>query len=101
AVDAHTTDLAALGVADPVDVPALVPTTSAERTRTRAELVVLTPPAVIGALANSPTVALVALANSQVRNESWKATMQGVGGTFLSPAVWALEYAALARFLGR
>ena len=101
AVGAHTTDLQALGLGNEDGVPALAPLPSRERSRTAVELVALAPPAIIGAFANAPTVGVVALANWQVRNESWKATTQGVGGTFLSPAVWAFEYVALARLLGR
>ena len=101
AVDAHATDLQALGLSEADGVRALAAPSAGERTRARAELAALTPLSVVGAVANGPTVGVVALANWQVRNVSWKATTQGVGGTFLSPAVWAIEYVALTRLLGR
>ncbi|MGZ7025732.1 MAG: 1-acyl-sn-glycerol-3-phosphate acyltransferase [Acidimicrobiia bacterium] len=101
AVAAHTADLEALGVSAPRDFRTLSPASGVERVSTDVELAVLTVPAVLGLVANAPTIAVIALATSLVRNEGWKATTIGVLGTFLSPVLWAAELVVLARRIGR
>jgi hypothetical protein len=100
AVEAHVADLAAIG-ARGRDPRTLIPTSRAERLAVDVELAALSGPALLGIVANAPTVAVVALAAWSVRNEAWKATTIGVIGTFLSPALWAAEYVVLARRFGR
>jgi hypothetical protein len=101
AIGRHTRDLAALGIEDPKAVPTLVPATLFERTRLRIQLGVLIPPALLGITANAPTVALVLVARSRVKNPGWQLTVQGLVASLLSPIVWGTEYALLARRLGR
>ena len=101
AVEAHTADLLTLGIPAATDIPRLARASRSERIRTDAELVVLTPPAILGVLANGPMVCTVALASRAVRHDAWKATTMGVGGTLLSPVVWLTEYVVLARRIGR
>jgi 1-acyl-sn-glycerol-3-phosphate acyltransferase len=101
AIRKHTRDLAALGIENPKAVPTLVPATLFERTRLRIQLGVLIPPALLGITANAPTVALVLVARSRVKNPGWQLTVQGLVASLLSPIVWGAEYALLARRLGR
>jgi 1-acyl-sn-glycerol-3-phosphate acyltransferase len=100
AVDAHTRDLERIGVNGSDGAPGLA-APPASRQQLRAELAVLATPAAVGLVANAPMLAAVALVGRRVPHETWQATVKGVAGTFLTPAVWALEYAALARRRGR
>jgi 1-acyl-sn-glycerol-3-phosphate acyltransferase len=99
AVDAHDRDLAPLAIAS--TAPRLVVPSEGERARLRRELALLAAPAAFGLAANAPVVLGAALASTQSKLESWKATLKGVAGTFLCPVVWSAEYAYLARHLGR
>jgi 1-acyl-sn-glycerol-3-phosphate acyltransferase len=71
------------------------------RGRRAMELALLAPPAALGLVANAPIVLGAALASTQAKHESWKATTKGVAGTFLCPMVWTAEYLYLSRRIGR
>lgn len=101
AVDAHTTDFEQLGIVDSRLLPSLAEPSAEQRARLELELAVLTPPAVLGALANGPVLFGARLASTRARHESWQATTKGVTGTFLSPVVWTLEFVFLSRRYGR
>ena len=101
AVDAHSRDLAQLGITGARRAPSLSEPTGEMRSRLNRELALLAPPAALGLVTNAPVVLATALASSRAKRESWKATTQGVGGTLLCLPVWGSEYAFLARRVGR
>ena len=100
AVDAHGADLAGLGLSANHGAPTLAPASAEDRTRLAVELALLAPPAALGLVAGAP-IAIGAFVASTRADESWKATTKGVAGTALCPLVWSLEYAYLARRMGR
>ena len=101
AVEAHDRDLAQLGITGARHAPSLSEPTGDDRARLNRELALLGPPAALGMVANAPVVLGAALASTRAPDESWKATTKGLAGTFLGPVVWTLEYAYLARRMGR
>jgi 1-acyl-sn-glycerol-3-phosphate acyltransferase len=100
ALGEHTSDLDRLGL-DRRDVSALAVAPAGDRERLLREVVALSAPAAIGAIANAPVVAGVKLARRRFPSDGWQATVIGVGGTVLGPVVWAAEYGALAHYLDR
>lgn len=100
AVAVHERDLQRLGVQHASAVP-LGDMSAADRIALEAQLVALALPAALGLVANGPTLLGVWIASRRVPHVAWQATTKGVGGTFLSPIVWALEFAFLSRRLGR
>ena len=99
-LNVHRRDLERLGL-DPRDTSPLGSTPYRDRVRVLIELVALTPPAVVGIVANAPTLLVLRLAGRRVPHEAWQATVKGVGGTFLSPVVWAVEFGILTHYIGR
>jgi 1-acyl-sn-glycerol-3-phosphate acyltransferase len=95
ALDAYTTALGELGV------DGLADAADGERARLRRDLAALAAPAAVGLVANAPVLAGTWLAGTRVRDDAWHATTKGVGGTFLAPAAWLVEYALVARRRGR
>jgi 1-acyl-sn-glycerol-3-phosphate acyltransferase len=100
-VAVHDKDLDELGISRAAKPPPLSQPSDKERSRLDLELVLLGTPAVLGLVANAPVVLGSALSKTRAAHESWKTTTMGVTGTFLCPVVWTLEYAYLARRLGR
>jgi glycerol-3-phosphate O-acyltransferase/dihydroxyacetone phosphate acyltransferase len=100
ALNVHKRDLERLGI-DERDMFPLGSTPYRERVRVLVELVALTPAAVVGIVANAPTLLVLRLAGRRVPHEAWQATVKGVGGTFLSPIVWAVEFGFLSHYVGR
>ena len=100
ALNEHQRDLERLGI-DHRDTSPLGATSYHDQVRHLTELVALTPPAVVGMVANAPTLLLLRVASRRVPHEAWQATVKGVGGTFLSPIVWAAEFGFLSRYIGR
>ena len=96
----HTSDLDRLGL-DAGDVSSLGVAPAGDRERVLREVVALSAPAAIGAIANAPAIAGVKLARRRFPADAWQATVIGVSGTVLLPVVWAAEYGALAHYLGR
>ncbi len=82
AVTTHSSDLAQLGFAD---AQSLEFTPASARSRRRAQLLVLSPAAAVGAIATAPVVLTVSLIGRLVRREGWRATIVAVGGTLLLP----------------
>ena len=100
AVAVHEHDLQRLGIRHASAVP-LGDMSAEDRIALEAQLVALALPAALGLIANGPMLLGVWIASRRVRNEAWQMTTKGVGGTLLSPIVWALEFAFLSRRLGR
>jgi glycerol-3-phosphate O-acyltransferase/dihydroxyacetone phosphate acyltransferase len=97
------TDLLAdrLGASIDRQAPVRAEPTGEERSRLALQLALLAPPAALGTIASAPIVLGAALASTQAKHESWKATTKGVAGTALCPLVWSFEYAYLRRRIGR
>jgi 1-acyl-sn-glycerol-3-phosphate acyltransferase len=97
AVTTHSTDLARLGLAEahPLEIAP-----ESTRSRRRAELLILSPAAAVGAIATAPIVLTVSLAGRLVRGEGWRATVVAVGGTLLLPLNSALELMVGSRRIG-
>ena len=70
-----------------------------ERRRRRREMALLTVPAAVGAVAHAPILAGGAVV-PLLCDDMWQATVRGVGGTVLLPALWAGEGLWLARRYG-
>ena len=100
AVAAHEEALAALGLDPASALPVLAPPPAVDRVRRRVRLAVRAPVATIGAAANAPTLALMAIAQRRVRRAGWRLTVLGVGATVVSPVVWSVERSLLARRIG-
>jgi glycerol-3-phosphate O-acyltransferase/dihydroxyacetone phosphate acyltransferase len=100
AVAVHERDLQRLGIQHASAVP-LGDMSAVDRIALEAQLVALALPAALGLIANGPMLLGVWIASRRVRHEAWQATTKGVGGTFLSPIIWALEFAFLSSRLGR
>jgi glycerol-3-phosphate O-acyltransferase/dihydroxyacetone phosphate acyltransferase len=101
AIDAHDADVEKLGISESRHALVLSEPSQEERTRLTVELALLATPAALGIITNAPVLLGAALANTKATHESWKATTQGIAGTLLCPIVWTLEYAYLARRIGR
>jgi glycerol-3-phosphate O-acyltransferase/dihydroxyacetone phosphate acyltransferase len=100
AVAVHERDLQRLGIRHASAVP-LGDMSAGDRIALEARLVALALPAALGFVVNAPMLLGVWIASRRVPNEAWQATTKGVGGTFLSPITWALEFAFLSGRLGR
>ena len=68
----------------------------ATRSRAVRDLVLLSPAAAFGLVANAP-VFIGGLLARGVKDEMWHASIKGVGGTVLVPATWGATLAVLAR----
>jgi len=100
AVAIHSHDLQQLGT-DTVGAPPLDEMSRSERNVLQSQLVALAPAAALGVAVNAPMILGVAVASRRIRSDAWQATTKGVGGTLLSPIVWLLEIAFLARHIGK
>ena len=100
AVAAHGDALRALDLDPETSVPVLAPPPAVDRTRRHLRMSIGAPVAALGAVANAPTLALMAVAQRRVRRPGWRLTVLGVGATVVSPVVWAIERAFLARRIG-
>jgi 1-acyl-sn-glycerol-3-phosphate acyltransferase len=101
AVAAHARDLDALGIDITSSVPDVEAVANDVRQATYRDLVVLTPPALAGLVANAPVLLGAKAASLRVRDEGWQATVKGVAGTFLCAFTWSGEYVFTARRFGR
>jgi len=99
ALHAHQLDLERLGI-DRRDTSPLGSPPVRDQARRLAELIALTPPAVVGVVANAPTLLVLRVASRRVPHEAWQATVKGVGGTVLVPVVWAVEFGLASRSVG-